>query len=136
MDKTSDDSKPMDGEVASLISPDGECVQTADHFLSPEEIVVSQHGVSFDGWVLRFDQGISEADIAWLIDQTRHLCKSLGPERAMGVLEAIQTVVTGFPQQLGTDNATVGRNHSPSAAFIKFDRCSVSQVGREIGRQT
>ena len=78
------------GAAVWLIAPNGMRVLTTDFFPCPEEIIVGPTGISFDGWVMRLDRGLTESSMAWLIRQTMHLSDSIGEDRTMAILDHIE----------------------------------------------
>ena len=79
-----------DSPVVCLIAPNGMRVETSDFFDCPEEIIVTKQGVSFDGWVLRTDEALTDAALAWIIQQATLMSDNDNEDRALAMLDAIE----------------------------------------------
>ena len=78
----------------TLISPEGRLVHTSEYFECPEEIIIGNSGVSFDGWVFRTDTDIHESDIAWLAHQIALIHTTQGTERAEVLGTALERLIS------------------------------------------
>ena len=121
---------PKQPEI-TLISPEGKAVRRSEYFQCPEVIVITDNGVSFDGWVFRADMDVSESDVVWLAHQLAIIRDTQGAERAGALVAALERLISTPGGTNAGESCPERRGELPDTGHVPTPFC-VSPDGSPV----